>query len=397
MRYAWLAFAVLIFALLGACADGGASPKGEKTSVKAGRVEAGPINYRIETVADGLDHPWSLAFLPDGDMLVTERTGLLKRIKADGRADVIYDFNTLANYPVHHGNGLQAGLFEVALDPDFDATGYIYISYAAKLGDGLNTLRLVRSRYGDGTLGEPQELFLASPPRMQGNHYGARIAFLPDGTLVMPIGDAFHFREKAQDLSTHFGKIIRINRDGSLPEGAPATGLTASASLPEIYSFGHRNPQGILLLADGRLLAHEHGPAGGDEINHIQPGKNYGWPNVSYGIDYSGGRISPYEAYPNTEQSLVHFTPSIAPSGFAQYSGDKFPDWQGDLFLSALALTHVRHVEMNADGALGAHSELFGELGERFRDVRTGPDGYLYLLTESKDGPTSKILRVVPQ
>jgi len=282
----------------------------------------------------------------------------------------------------------------VVLDPDFETNQYVYISYAAKVGDGKNTLRLVRSRYADGKLSAGEELFLASPARIQGNHYGARIAFLPDGTLVMPVGDAFHFREKAQDLSTHFGKVIRINRDGSIPADNPDFGKYDA--LPEIYSYGHRNPQGTLLAADERLLVHEHGPAGGDEINHIQAGKNYGWPTVSYGIDYSGGRISPFEAYPDTEQSLVHFTPSIAPSGFAQYSGDKFPDWQGDLFLSALVLTHVRHVEMNADGSLGAQAELFGELGVRFRDVRSGPDGYLYLLTEDKGTPTSKILRVVP-
>ena len=394
MRYFGLGVAILLLGALGSCSDGGASSVGEKTSVEAGRAEAGPINYTIETVASDLDHPWALAFLPDGSMLVTERTGKLKHISADGTHRAIKDFNTLPEYPVHQGNGLQAGLFEIALDPAFETNGYIYLSYAAKVGEGKNTLRLVRARYEGGVLGELQELFLASPARAQGNHYGARIAFLPDGTLVMPVGEAFHFREKAQDLGTHFGKTVRLNTDGSVPADNPFAG--SGDALPEIYSFGHRNPQGILLAADGRLLANEHGPAGGDEINHIQSGKNYGWPTVSYGIDYSGGRISPFEAYPETEQSLVHFTPSIAPSGFAQYSGDKFPGWQGDLFLSALALTHVRHVEMNADGSLGTQAELFGELDARFRDVRTGPDGYLYLLTEVKETPTSKILRVRP-
>ena len=391
---AWTA-GLFALAMLAACSDGGASSVGEKTSIEAGRAGAGPINYTIETVASDLDHPWSLAFLPDGDMLVTERTGKLKHIGVDGTHTTVKDFNTLPDNPVHHGSGLQAGLFDVALDPAFDANGYVYLSYAAKVGEGKNTLRLVRARYEDGMLGELQELFLASPARVQGNHYGARIAFLPDGTLVMPVGEAFHFREKAQDLGTHFGKTVRLNTDGSVPADNPFAG--SGDALPEIYSYGHRNPQGILLAADGRLLANEHGPAGGDEINHIQSGKNYGWPTVSYGIDYSGGRISPFEAYPETEQSLVHFTPSIAPSGFAQYSDDKFPDWQGDLFLSALVLKHVRHVAMNPDGSLGAQAELFGELGERFRDVRTGPDGYLYLLSEVKDAPTGRILRVVPK
>ena len=293
-RYTWLAIATLAIGALGACSDQGASSTGDKTSVEAGRVEAGPVNYTLETVAEGLDHPWSLAFLPGGDMLVTERTGKLKRIGADGAQSLVFDFNEFPEAPVHHGTGLQAGLFDVVLDPDFEANQYVYISYAAKVGDGKNTLRLVRSRYDNGKLSEGEELFLASPARIQSNHYGARITFLPDGTLVMPVGDAFHFREKAQDLSTHFGKVIRINPDGSVPADNPDFGKYDA--LPEIYSYGHRNPQGTLLANDGRLLVHEHGPAGGDEVNHIQPGKNYGWPTVSYGIDYSGGRVSPFEA-----------------------------------------------------------------------------------------------------
>lgn len=381
--------------VLGGCSGRGASDLGDKTSVAAGRVEAGPIDYRIEPVATGLDHPWSLAFLPGGDMLVTERTGKLKKISSEGHQSLVMDFNMLPDAPVHHGEGLQAGLFDVALDPDFDDNAFLYITYAAQQIDGNNTLRLVRTRFEDDKLHDMTELFLASPARPQGNHYGGRVAFLPDGTLTLPVGDAFHYREMAQDLNNHFGKVIRINRDGSLPQDNPF--LDQSGALKEIYSYGHRNPQGILYTADGRLLAHEHGPAGGDEINHIQPGKNYGWPTASYGIDYSGGRISPYEAYPGTEQSLIHFTPSIAPSGFAQYSGDVFPDWQGDLFLSALVLTHVRHIKIQPDGSLGPQRELFGELGERFRDVRIGPDGYLYLLTEKKDGPDSRILRVVSE
>jgi len=398
MRNLGIGLAALALGVCGACSDGGASSLGEKTSAASGRVEAGPVNYRLETVAEGLDHPWSLAFLPSGDMLVTERTGRLKRVSAAGEVKTVFDFNTLTEHPVHYGDGLQAGLFDVVFDPNFASNKQLYIAYAAKQAEDKNTLRLMRYRYVEGDtpkLDDGVELFLASPARVQGNHYGARIAFLPDGTLVMPVGDAFHFREKAQDLSTHFGKTVRLNRDGSPPTDNPFIGQ--DGALPEIYTYGHRNPQGLLLAADGRLLQHEHGPAGGDEINALKPGANYGWPTVSYGIDYSGSRISPYEAYRDTEQSLVHFTPSIAPSGFAQYSGDAFPDWQGDLFLGALALTHVRHVEVSADGTLGAQAELFGELGERFRDVRTGPDGYLYLLTESKDGPTSKILRVVPK
>ena len=381
--------------LLTGCTNQGASEAGEKTSQLAGRVEPGPVNYQIATIAEGLDHPWSLAFLPDGNMLVTERTGKLLLIGTDGSKRTLRDFNDNSEFPgVHFGDGIQAGLFDVVLHPGFKENGQIYVSYTGKLENGENTLLLMRFTYADGEISGGEQIFAASPSRIQGNHYGARFVFLPDDTLLMPIGDAFHFREEAQSLDNHFGKIVRLNDDGSVPADNPF--LQQEGALPEIWSYGHRNPQGIILTADGRVLENEHGPAGGDEINEIKRGANYGWPTVTYALDYSGGRVSPFEALDGTEQSLVHFTPSIAPSGFAQYSGEAFPDWEGDLFLSALALKHVRHIDMNADGSLGEQHELFGELDVRFRDVRTGPDGFLYLLTE-EPGQTSRILKVMPK
>lgn len=380
--------------LLTGCTNQGASDTGEKTSQLAGRVEQGPVDYQITTVAEDLDHPWSLAFLPDGDMLVTERTGKLLLIGEGGERQTLRDFNDNGEFPdVHFGDGIQAGLFDVVLHPDFEENGQIYISYTGKLENGENTLLLMRFTYADGELSRGEQLFAASPSRIQGNHYGARFVFLPDGTLLMPVGDAFHFREEAQALDNHFGKIVRLNDDGSVPTDNPFVGQ--EGALPEIWSYGHRNPQGIILAADGRVLENEHGPAGGDEINQIKRGANYGWPTVTYALDYSGGRVSPFEALDGTEQSLVHFTPSIAPSGFAQYAGEAFPDWEGDLFVSALVLRHVRHINMNGDGSLGEQRELFGELDVRFRDVRSGPDGMLYLLTEEPD-QTSRILRVMP-
>ena len=400
MRNFKIILSVVAIGALAACSNQGASSNGTKTSEAVGRVDVAPVNYTVETVADGLDHPWSLAFLPDGNMLVTERSGKLKHVAADGTTVVVHDFASGDEHPkVHNASGAQAGLFDVALHPDFAENGLLYISYAAEQDDGKNTLLLMRFEYHDSD-GQPRisngkQIFAASPSRVQGNHYGARIIFLPDGTLMMPVGDAFHFREQAQKLDSHFGKTIRLNDDGSVPTDNPFVGK--EGALPEIWSYGHRNPQGIILAADRRVFENEHGPAGGDEINEIKRGANYGWPTASYGLDYSGGRISPYEAFAGTEQPLVHFTPSIAPSGFAQYSGAAFPDWNGDLFLSALALKHVRHVNMNADGSLGKQTELFGELDTRFRDVRTGPDGFLYLLTEDQGGPTSKILRVRPK
>ena len=396
MRAISITYALGVAALaLSACSNQGASERGDKTSVLAGRVEAGPVNYEVQTLAEGLDHPWSLAFLPDGNMLVTERTGQLLLVSPDGSEKTIKDFNESADLPtVVHGDGMQAGLFDVVLHPQFAENAQVYISYTANVGGGENTLLLLRFTYTDGALSRGEELFRASPARVQGNHYGARIAFLPDGTLVMPVGDAFHFREEAQTLDNHFGKIVRLNADGSVPADNPF--LDQKGALPEIWSYGHRNPQGIIVTSDGRLLENEHGPAGGDEVNEIKKGANYGWPAVTYALDYSGGRVSPFEALEGTEQSLTHFTPSIAPSGFAQYSGEAFPEWQNDLFVSALALQHVRHIDMNADGSLGEQKELFGELGVRFRDVRSGPDGMLYLLTEEPQ-ESGRILRIVPE
>ena len=399
MRIFSTTLALAATAMIAACSNQGASDTGEKTSALAGRVDAAPINYEVQTLAEGLDHPWSLAFLPDGKMLVTERTGTLLLVSPDGSRETVKEFTGSWEFPrVHFGDGIQAGLFDVVLHPDFEENRQIYISYAGDMADGTNTLLLTRFTFSDGELSDGKILFEASPSRIQGNHYGARIAFLPDGTLVMPVGDAFHFREEAQSLDNHFGKIVRLNDDGSVPADNPFVGQ--EGALPEIWSYGHRNPQGILVADDGRLLENEHGPAGGDEVNEIRKGANYGWPTVTYALDYSGGRVSPFEALEGTEQPLTHFTPSIAPSGFAQYSGDAFPDWQGDLFLSALALRHVRHIAMNEDGSLGEQAELFGELDVRFRDVRTGPDGMLYLLTEEEgeDGQAAgRILRIVPK
>ncbi len=396
MRIASLAL-ILAATSMAACSNQGASDSGDKTSIASARVDAAPITYAVETLTEGLDHPWSLAFLPDSDMLVTQRTGKLLHVDASGKAQSIHDFATSTLYPqTHFGAGMQAGMFDIVLHPNFADNNHVYLSYAAKQGDDQNTLLLWRFTYsndGGPKITNGQQIWAAKPLRIRGNHYGARIVFLADGTLVMPVGDAFHFREEAQNLDNHFGKIIRIKDDGTIPNDNPFVGK--EGALADIYSYGHRNPQGILLAADGRILENEHGPAGGDEINDIKSGKNYGWPAVTYALDYSGGRVSPFEALEGTEQSLMHFTPSIAPSGFAQYDGEAFPDWQGDLFLSALALKHVRHVEMKADGSLGRQAELFGELDVRFRDVRSGPDGYLYLLTE--EGDKSRILRIKPK
>lgn len=346
---------------------------------------ADAMDYRIETVTAGLDHPWSMAFLPDGRMLVTERVGRLRIIEADG------SLNPQPIGGVPEGFvAAQAGLMEVLLDPEFASNQQLYLSYAYGTAQANNT-RLAKARLVDGQLQGVQVLFSAQPAKAGAAHYGGRMAWLPDNTLVLTLGDGFDWREQAQDTSNHLGKIVRLNRDGSVPADNPLVGQAGVA--PEIYSLGHRNVQGIVYDEQlQRLYSHEHGPRGGDELNLIKPGNNYGWPLITYGVDYSGAQISPYTELPGLQQPLLHWTPSVAPSGLTQYHGALFPEWQGDLFASTLAERSVRRIRLQ-DGMLAGEEVLFEELNERIRDVRSGPDGALYLLTDSADG---QVLRVVP-
>jgi len=343
------------------------------------------MDYRIETVVGGLEHPWSMAFLPDGGMLVTERVGRLRLIDAQGQlqADPVSGLPALFT-------AAQAGLMEVALDPDFVSNQRIFLTYAYGTLEANNT-RLASARLVDGQLQDVQVLFSAQPAKAGAAHYGGRLAFLADGTLVLTLGDAFDLREQAQNPANHLGKLVRLNRDGSVPADNPLRGQPGAA--PEVYSLGHRNVQGIVFDAEHqRLYSHEHGPRGGDELNLIEPGRNYGWPLVSYGIDYTGALISPYQELPGFQPPLLHWTPSVAPSSLTQYTGTLFPQWQGDLFAATLAERSVRRIRLH-DGKLAGEEVLFDELEARIRDVRSGPDGALYLLTDSADG---QLLRVVP-
>ncbi len=341
------------------------------------------VDYNVEIVAGDLDHPWSIAFLPDGRMLVTERAGRLRVIEADGRLRE----DAVGGLPEVFVQS-QAGLFEVALDPEYEQNERLFISYACGTESANNTC-LITARLEDNGLVDINQIFRAQPDKDGGAHYGGRIAFLPDNSLVMGLGDAFILREEAQNIENHIGSIVRINRDGSVPEDNPY--VNQPGAKPELYSVGNRNVQGIVYDQENqRVLAHEHGPKGGDELNLIEPGKNYGWPKITYGIDYSGAIISPHTEGADLEQPILHWTPSIAPSGMALYRGDMFPEWNGSLLVSALAGKHVRRVRL--DGIEVAEQErLFEELGERFRHVAAGPDGALYLLTDAEEG---KVLRV---
>ncbi|MFC3607518.1 PQQ-dependent sugar dehydrogenase [Stutzerimonas tarimensis] len=342
-------------------------------------------NYRIETLTEGLSYPWSLAFLPDGRMLVTERGGQLRQLEADGRLREAPVTGVPEGYV-----DVQTGLMEVAIDPDFADNGLIYLTYAYGDAEANNT-RLARARLVDDRLEDLQVLFSAQPAKRGGSHFGGRLVFLPDDTLVLTLGDGFDYREQAQNLGNHLGKLVRLTRDGEVPPDNPFRDQPGVE--PAIFSSGHRNVQGIAYDPEtGRLYTNEHGPRGGDELNLIESGRNYGWPLATFGIDYTGAQISPFRQLPGMTAPLLHWSPSLAPSALAVYRGELFPQWQGDLFNAALVGREVRRVRLT-NGTLVEQQSLFKELDARIRDVRVGPEGALYLLT---DGAEGRLLRVVP-
>jgi aldose sugar dehydrogenase len=341
--------------------------------------------FKVTEIAKGLDHPWSMAFLPDGSMLVTERVGRLRLIK-DG---ALLPRPIAGVPPVHTGS--QAGLFDVVLHPNFSQNNFVYLTYAAGT-KAANGTRVARARFENGGLQDLQVIFTAMPLKGTDNHYGGRMAFLPDGTFLLTIGEGFEYREKAQDLTSDLGKIVRLNDDGSVPRDNPFIGQ--AAVLPEIYTWGHRNPQGLIFDAQsGRIYETEHGPRGGDELNIIVAHKNYGWPVITYGMDYSGAYVSPYTQRAGLEQPVIYWTPSIAPSGLALYRGDKFPAWKGDLFAGALAFKHLRRIHLDVHGNVVDQEQLLNDLHWRIRDVRAAPDGFLYVCTDDVDG---RVLRLEP-
>lgn len=337
----------------------------------------------IDVVAENLDHPWSLAFLPDERLLVTERSGQL-RIIDNGEVS-----EPVANVPAVFAKA-QGGLMDVVLHPEYETNGWIYLTLSH--GDAkANATRLVRAKLNGNALSDVEVLFTAKPYKDTPVHYGGRLAFLADNTLILSVGDGFDYREQAQLLDNHFGKLVRLADDGQVPDDNPF--IDGIGNLPEIWSYGHRNPQAIVFDADNSVVfAHEHGPAGGDEINLIVRGHNYGWPITTHGRDYSGAAISPYTELHGTDSPLLHWTPSIAPAGMALVSGDKFPKWRGNLMVAALKARELRRVDLTTSPL--QQESLLVEQGERMRDVRLGPDGYLYILTDSKNG---QVLRLKPE
>lgn len=355
-------------------------------AARAQSPAAASVPYQVNTLTEGLQHPWSLAFLPDGRFLVTEREGRLRLIAADGRLQP----KPVSGVPAVFASG-QAGLFDVLLSPGFAQDSAVYLSYACGTQQANHTC-VARAQWTEQGLQGVKEIFRSQLEKSGNAHFGGRMAWLPDQTLVLTLGDGYNYREQAQNLGNHFGKIIRIQADGTTPPDNPFAQRQDAAAT--IYSFGHRNVQGLVFdPVRKQLIAHEHGARGGDEINLIFPGKNYGWPLATHGIDYNGSKISPYTEYKGTQQPALFWTPSIAPSGMAVVDGPLFPQWRGNLLVGALAAREVHRVSLQGEQAQDSEV-LFKELGERIRDVRVGPEGAVYLLTDS---PKGRLLKVTPR
>ncbi|MBJ6124797.1 PQQ-dependent sugar dehydrogenase [Microvirga splendida] len=341
----------------------------------------------VETVARNLQNPWGLAFLPDNRMLVTERAGRLRIIEADGTLS-----DPISGLPKLAVRG-QGGLLDVALDPNFAQNRLVYLSYAEDRGEGRAGTSVAKARLSEDrkALESLQVIFRQEPSYTGGNHFGSRLVFDRDGNLFVTLGDRFDLRNQAQNPANHIGKIVHITPDGSPAPNNPF--LNREGAKPEIWSLGHRNVQSAALHpTTGELWTVEHGARGGDEVNIPQKGKNYGWPVISYGVHYSGEKIGEGTKKPGLEQPVYYWDPSIAPSGMAFYTGDKFPAWRGSILVGALSGKLVSRLETNGNRVTG-EERMLQNLGERIRDVRQGPDGFVYMLTDSSNG---RILRMKP-
>ena len=367
--------------------------------VLAGALVAAPLVWaqsatpQVQTVVGVLDHPWAVAFLPGGRFLVTERPGRLRVVESDGTLRP-----PVAGLPAVAAGG-QGGLLDVVTDSRFAANGTIYFCFSEPGPNGTNGTALARARLSDDRtrLEDVRVIFSQQPKVASRLHFGCRIVERmvggqPDGTLFLTLGERFTQRDAAQKLDNDLGKIVRVGKDGSIPPDNPFVGKAGAR--PEIWSYGHRNVQGATLAADDTLWTDEHGPMGGDEINLPQAGKNYGWPLVSFGLNYDGTPVGTGQSsMAGTEPPLHHWTPSIAPSGMAFLTSERYgPQWRGNLFVGSLKFKYLDRIELK-DGRVVAEHKLLQELGQRIRDVRQGPDGLLYVLTDESDG---RLLRLLP-
>ena len=345
-------------------------------------TESEKLKFGVVTVTDKLSNPWGIAFLPDGRILVTERSGEI-RILENGK---LLD-EKISGVPAVFAEG-QGGLMDIQLHPDYKSNGWIYLSYS-KPGQGGGGTTIARAKIDGNALTDLEELFSAQPFTNSGAHFGCRIAFDGIGYMFFSSGERGNM-SNAQKLENHLGKILRLHDDGRVPSDNPF--INTAGAKPEIWSYGHRNPQGLIYdKATGRLWDHEHGPRGGDELNLIEKGKNYGWPEITYGINYDGTYITDQTSKPGMEQPVTYWVPSIAPCGMAMVTSDRFPAWKNNILVGALALQHVARVELDNSGKYVTQEKLLDKKA-RVRAIAQSPDGYIYVATESP----GQLLKIVP-
>ncbi|NMH60120.1 PQQ-dependent sugar dehydrogenase [Alteromonas sp. MYP5] len=339
-------------------------------------------DLQVKELATGLNHPWGMTFLPDNRLVITERGGAIQIYDAENGLS-----GDLEGVPKAATNN-QGGMLDILADPDFASNQTLYFCYS-KPGEGGSSSAVMKARLDGGKLVGGEDIFIANPLVDNGFHFGCRLGFDAEKNLYITLGDRYKYMKEAQNTDNHHGKIVRIRPDGSIPDDNPFK----DGQAPEVFSYGHRNVQGLTVHPEsGEVWAMEHGPKGGDEVNKLAAGNNYGWPVITYGVDYSGEIISDKTRQEGMEQPVIYWDPSIAPSGMTFYYGDKFKAWEGDLLVGALKFTHLRRIEMDGDTP-GKQHEYLRERNQRIRDVEVGPDGLIYLLTDEANG---KLLQLSP-
>ena len=344
-------------------------------------------NIRVNTIAEGLENVWSIAFLPEGKMLVTEKPGRMRIVTLEGKVG-----EPLQGLPAIYNQG-QAGLLDVVLSPDFATSKKIYFSYSEPGEKGTNSTAVSHAILNGNKLEKVTRIFSQSPKIDSNNHFGSRLVWAGDGTLFVTLGDRYSEKDQAQTLDNHLGKVIRIGADGSVPKDNPF--VKTPGAMPEIWSYGHRNVQGAAINPlTKKLWTGEHGPQGGDELNIDEAAKNYGWPVITYGENYGGGKIGEGTHKEGMEQSAYKWVPSIATAGFIFYTGEKFPQWKNNILLTSLREQTLVRLVLDGDKIIKEERLLKNEVGQRLRSVVQGPDGLIYLATDESDG---KILQLSPQ
>lgn len=343
-------------------------------------------DIKVTTYAEGIQSPWGMKFLPDGELLVTEKAGHLRLISTTGAVSPAIK----VKLPIKDKG--QGGLLDVALDPDFRNNQLIYLSFAKEESKNQARTAVAQGQLSDNKLTDLKIIWQQAQTEKGGYHFGSRLVFDRQGYLFVTTGDRNYRKEDAQNLTTHFGKIVRIDTSGQPADDNPF--INNKNTLPDTYSYGHRNVQGAYLHPEtGQLWVNEHGPRGGDEINRIEAGKNYGWPKITYGINYIGTKITDHTALPGMEQPVHYWDPSIATSGMLIYSGDAFPNWKGNVFTGALKLMHLNRISLDENNQVINEERLLLDQKMRIRAIEQGPDGHIYVATDSYQG---KILRLSP-